>query len=116
MPPTLRKRPAPAAEPATAPSTAKKARPAAIKEVVAKKAAAAAPKAKPAAAVGASGTGTASSITVGGIVDLDDFGGTVSTHDGKAVSLKSLVQESKAGVILFTYPKASTPGCKSLFT
>jgi hypothetical protein len=28
--------------------------------------------------------------------------------------LKKLVDESKAGVVLFTYPKASTPGCKFL--
>ncbi|GAB7348254.1 hypothetical protein MBLNU459_g6245t1 [Dothideomycetes sp. NU459] len=44
-------------------------------------------------------------------VDLDGFGGEVETHDGKKVTLKSLVEESKAGVVLFTYPKASTPGC-----
>lgn len=46
-------------------------------------------------------------------VDLEGFGGEVEIHDGKKVTLKSLVEESKAGVVLFTYPKASTPGCKS---
>jgi peroxiredoxin Q/BCP len=111
MPPTLRKRPAPAAEPATAPRLAKKGRPAAKKEAVAKKVAPAAPEVKKAAV--APGTGTASSITVGSVLDLDDFGGVVSTHDGRTVTLKSLVGESKAGVIIFTYPKASTPGCES---
>ena len=28
-------------------------------------------------------------------------------------TLAKLVEESKGGVVLFTYPKASTPGCKS---
>lgn len=112
MPPTLRKRPAPAAEPATAPRPAKKGRPAAKIEAVAKKVAPAAPEPKKAAV--ASSTGTASSITVGSILDLNDFGGVISTHDGRTVTLKSLVGESKAGVIIFTYPKASTPGCESL--
>lgn len=46
-------------------------------------------------------------------IDLDGFGGTVTTQDGKSVTLKDLVDQSEAGVILFTYPKASTPGCKS---
>jgi peroxiredoxin Q/BCP len=45
-------------------------------------------------------------------INLDEFGGEVETHDGKTVTLKQLVEESGAGVILFTYPKASTPGCK----
>ncbi|KAH6652928.1 thioredoxin-like protein, partial [Truncatella angustata] len=31
--------------------------------------------------------------------------------DGKKTTLKELVDESKSGVVLFTYPKASTPGC-----
>ncbi|TLS31174.1 hypothetical protein PpBr36_02415 [Pyricularia pennisetigena] len=48
---------------------------------------------------------------VGDVVDLDGFGGEVETHDGKKVTLKQLVDESKAGVVLFTYPKALTPGC-----
>jgi len=48
---------------------------------------------------------------VGDIVDLDGFGGDIETHDGKKVTLKQLVDESKAGVLLFTYPKANTPGC-----
>lgn len=49
---------------------------------------------------------------VGDKIDLDDFGGEIETNDGKKVSLKSLVGESKGGVVLFTYPKASTPGCR----
>ncbi|EEY14508.1 peroxiredoxin DOT5 [Verticillium alfalfae VaMs.102] len=39
------------------------------------------------------------------------FGGEIETNDGKKTTLKALVDESKAGVVLFTYPKASTPGC-----
>jgi len=48
---------------------------------------------------------------VGEVIDLDTFGGEVETNDGKKVTLKQLVEQSKAGVALFTYPKASTPGC-----
>lgn len=48
---------------------------------------------------------------VGDSIDLADFGGEVETHDGKKTSLAKLVGESKSGVVLFTYPKASTPGC-----
>lgn len=44
-------------------------------------------------------------------IDLSGFGGTVRTNDDKPVTLEQLVAESKAGVVLFTYPKASTPGC-----
>ena len=45
-------------------------------------------------------------------IALASFGGEVETHDGEKVTLAKLVEESKAGVVLFTYPKASTPGCK----
>lgn len=48
---------------------------------------------------------------VGDTIDLTNFGGEVETHDGKKTSLAKLVEESKGGVVLFTYPKASTPGC-----
>jgi thioredoxin-dependent peroxiredoxin len=50
--------------------------------------------------------------TEGATIELDGFGGEVETHDGKKTTLKQLVEESKAGVVLFTYPKANTPGCK----
>lgn len=49
---------------------------------------------------------------VGDVVDLDGFGGEIETNDGDKTTLKKLVDESKSGVVLFTYPKASTPGCK----
>jgi len=47
----------------------------------------------------------------GAVVELDGFGGEFETHDGKKTTLKQLVDDSKAGVVLFTYPKANTPGC-----
>jgi|SRR5690242_15687991 len=47
----------------------------------------------------------------GDTIDLGNFGGEVETHDGKKTTLAKLVEESKGGVVLFTYPKASTPGC-----
>lgn len=56
--------------------------------------------------------GSASSkIAVGETVDLEGFGGTVQTHDGQDTTLKQLVEKSLAGVVIFTYPRASTPGC-----
>ncbi|GAD95462.1 disrupter of telomere silencing protein Dot5, putative [Paecilomyces variotii No. 5] len=49
--------------------------------------------------------------SVGDTIQLDDFGGEIETHEGVKTTLKALVEESKSGVVLFTYPKASTPGC-----
>ena len=51
---------------------------------------------------------------VGDAISLDGFGGEVQTHDETKTNLAKLVADSKAGVVLFTYPKASTPGCKSV--
>lgn len=51
---------------------------------------------------------------VGDTVSLADFGGEVETNEGTKTSLAKLVEQSKSGVVLFTYPKASTPGCKSI--
>lgn len=50
----------------------------------------------------------------GDIIDIDTFGGEVQTNDTETTSLKKLLEESKAGVVFFTYPKASTPGCEYL--
>ena len=44
-------------------------------------------------------------------IDLENFGGEVETNDGTRTTVKALVDESTSGVVLFTYPKASTPGC-----
>ena len=105
MPVELRKRKAP--EPAPAPpakKTSKVAKVAAkVKEVV---------KAKVVKPATANGPGKAAKPILGNVVALDGFGGEVETNDGKATTLKALVDKSKAGVVLFTYPKASTPGCK----
>lgn len=48
---------------------------------------------------------------VGDSLELEDFGGEFETNEGQKTSLKALVEESKTGVVIFTYPKASTPGC-----
>jgi len=103
MPPELRKRKAPAAEPAAAPP-AKKKGPVAkavakVKEVLSPKT----PK--------TNGATTATKVAVGNVIDLEGFGGEIETNDGTKTTLKKLVDESEAGVVLFTYPKASTPGC-----
>lgn len=53
---------------------------------------------------------------VGDTIALDGFGGEIETNDGTKTNLKELVATSKSGVVLFTYPKASTPGCKFILT
>ncbi|RDA86181.1 hypothetical protein CP532_3039 [Ophiocordyceps camponoti-leonardi (nom. inval.)] len=51
-------------------------------------------------------------VEVGDVLDLDDnFGGEIEDHDGKKTTLKQLVEDCKTAVVIFTYPKASTPGC-----
>ncbi|KAF2677248.1 AhpC-TSA-domain-containing protein [Lentithecium fluviatile CBS 122367] len=47
----------------------------------------------------------------GDTIDLTAFGGEIETHEGTKTTLAKLVEESKSGVVLFTYPKASTRGC-----
>lgn len=51
---------------------------------------------------------------VGDVISLEGFGGELQTQDSASTNLKSLIESSKAGVVLFTYPRASTPGCKFL--
>ena len=103
----LRKRPAP---PPAPPPAKKKAttKAKAKKEEAPAAASASAPKAK--------GKAMASkgAVKVGDTIDLSTFGGEVETNDEVKTSLAKLVEESKAGVVLFTYPKASTPGCTCL--
>lgn len=50
--------------------------------------------------------------SVGDVITLETFGGEIETNDGEKTTLKQLVDQSGSGVVLFTYPKASTPGCK----
>ncbi|KAK3702029.1 thioredoxin peroxidase dot5 [Vermiconidia calcicola] len=93
----LRKRPAPPAAPQPA-----------------KKKTTTQPKAKktsPPAKMEGSSAANGDALKVGSTITLEGFGGDVQTHDEKEVNLAKLVADSKAGVVLFTYPKASTPGC-----
>lgn len=50
-------------------------------------------------------------LIVGSTINLKQFGGEIETHEGAKMTLQELVGESKSGVVIFTYPKASTPGC-----
>lgn len=104
MPPVLRKRKAPEVEPATAPPAKRKGP---VAKAVAKVKKAASPQ-----PTKTNGAANVSKVAVGTIVDLDGFGGEIETNDGVKTTLKKLVDESANGVVLFTYPKASTPGCK----
>ncbi|KAL1863942.1 hypothetical protein VTK73DRAFT_6321 [Phialemonium thermophilum] len=108
MPVELRKRKAP--PPPPEPPAKKVAK--AAKSVAARgKAVAGAAKPAPKANGSSAPAKTAAKPAVGDVLALDGFGGEVETNDGKKTTLKALVDESKAGVVLFTYPKASTPGC-----
>jgi thioredoxin-dependent peroxiredoxin len=42
---------------------------------------------------------------VGDTINLEGFGGALETQDGTKMTLKELIDQSKAGVVLFTYPK-----------
>lgn len=55
---------------------------------------------------------TSKAPAVGETIDLDNFEDEITFQDGTTTSLKALVAESESGVVLFTYPRASTPGCK----
>ncbi|KAI0134430.1 thioredoxin-like protein [Xylariales sp. AK1849] len=105
MPVELRKRKAPAPvpeRPAKKPSKVAKAV-SKVKEVV---------TGKPDTSGASNGTKkTTKAPLVGETISLEDFGGEVETNDGKKTTLRALVEESTSGVVLFTYPKASTPGC-----
>lgn len=110
----LRKRsaPAPAAEPPSKKTGAKPKKSLAdkvvdsVKDGVAKTEAAVTGKTN-----GAPSTSSPDKIPeVGDTIDIGSFGGDFETNDGKTVTFKELLDESKAGVVLFTYPKASTPG------
>lgn len=121
MPVELRKRKAhqvPAEKPAPAKKTSSKEKVAKVakkvKEAVAGKKEATKPakaeEPKPAAAAPAAAK--SDQVAVGETIDLIDFGGEVETNEGVKTTLKKLVDECEKGVVLFTYPKASTPGCK----
>lgn len=115
MPVELRKRKAPAAPPPAPPAKkqSKVAKAAAkVKQAVSGKAAKPAPAPAPAAkSNGDAAAAGAGKVAVGDVIALDGFGGEIETNDGEKTSLKALVEASGSGVVLFTYPKASTPGC-----
>ncbi|KAK3358899.1 merozoite capping protein-1 [Lasiosphaeria hispida] len=121
MPVELRKRKAPPPPPEPpAKKQAKVSKVAKAKEAVAKVKETVKPrgrpaKAAPAAAAVANGASAKPAANgkpeVGDLISLDGFGGEIETNDGIKTTLKALVEESRAGVVLFTYPKASTPGC-----
>ena len=52
--------------------------------------------------------------SVGQKIEVEGFDDTVTTHDGTETRLATLLERSKMGVVVFTYPKASTPGCEFL--
>ncbi|KAI1762020.1 AhpC-TSA-domain-containing protein [Hypoxylon sp. FL1150] len=107
MPVELRKRkaPAPAPEPPAKKQSKVSKAAAKVKEAVKGK------TAKPAKANGATKPTKPTKPVVGENITLDGFGGEIETNDGDKTTLKALVEESKSGVVIFTYPKASTPGC-----
>lgn len=98
----LRKRKAPPAEPAAPPPLKKS-------NSSASKTKATVPEKKGSTVNGSS---SGNKIAVADSITLDGFGGEIETNDGEKTTLKSLVEESRSGVVLFTYPKASTPGCR----
>ena len=51
---------------------------------------------------------TGNKVAAGDTITIDGFGGEIETNDGEKVTLKKLVDGSQSGVVLFTYPKAST--------
>lgn len=99
----LRKRKAPPTQPEPAPK----------KTAAPKKTKAAAKNAKTEASSKPAPAPPAASAApkVGDVVSLKGFGGEIQTEDGATTTLEALVASSKSGVVLFTYPRASTPGC-----
>ena len=63
----------------------------------------------------ASAPSSTKELAAGDVVDFNsDIGSIeVTTGEGESVTLKTLHEQSDGGIIIFTYPKASTPGCES---
>lgn len=61
----------------------------------------------------ANGESSPAATAVGDTINLNGFGGEIETNAGEKTTLKKLLDDSVGGVVLFTYPKASTPGCTS---
>lgn len=104
MPPELRKRKhAGASDPEQAP-VAKKQKP--LTKVVEKVKKVISSVAKP------NEPTTSGAVAVGDTLTLEGFGSIIEDNNGAKITLKELVDKSVAGVVVFTYPAASTPGCK----
>lgn len=116
----LRKRPAPAA-PAPAPKKRAPSKAKAAKDTK-DEASKAEPEEAPAdvketpaePAADASKASKGAAPKVGDNITLEGFGGEIEDNDGGKTTLAKLVADSKTGVVLFTYPKASTPGCETI--
>lgn len=105
MPVELRKRKA-VAQPAVPAKQPKKSKVDSIATKVTKAATSgeAAPTEKPANA-------TSSKPSVGKTLNLAEFDFAIATNDDEPTTLQKLLSASKSGIVLFTYPRASTPGC-----
>jgi len=115
MAPVLRQRKAAEPAPAPIPKKVSKVTKVAAKVKEAVKGRSAKP-AKPAAAANgvAKADNKQSPPAKGDVIILEGFGGEIENNEGAKTTLKDLVEASKSGVVLFTYPKASTPGCELL--
>lgn len=110
MPVVLRKRKAPV-EPAPPPPSKKKTQ---VAKPAAKAKAVAEPKVKATKTNGAAAAAPvekAAKVAAGDSITLVGFGGEIETQGGEKTTLEKLVEKSEKGVVLFTYPRASTPGC-----
>ncbi|KAF3057991.1 Peroxiredoxin DOT5 [Daldinia childiae] len=113
MPVELRKRkaPAPAPEPPVKKQSKVSKAASKVKEAVKAKPTKPTKTTKTTKSADANGSSKPAKPVVGDTLTLDGFGGEFETNDGKKTTLKALLDESKSGVVIFTYPKASTPGC-----
>ncbi|POS84444.1 hypothetical protein EPUL_004560 [Erysiphe pulchra] len=116
MPATLRKRKSPVAQPAAVESTTRKKKKTGTGKSSAKvgNSSVSSPssdKSQEDEKVKTKSTPSSRKIAVGDTITLKGFGGEIETHEGAKTTLLELVEESKNGVVIFTYPKASTPGC-----
>lgn len=113
MAPELRKRkaPPPAPEPPKKKAAPVKKAPAKGKDTKDAKEAVKTKATAPAPAPAKTNGAASKKAAVGDTIDLASFGGEVTLNDGTTTTLAKLVEKSGSGVVLFTYPKASTPGC-----
>ena len=111
----LRKRKDPPPAPSTSKTTASSKKRATSKSASATPAPAAKPaKAeKPESKASSSASASSGSPKVGDVLPLEEFKAiTIQTNDGEETTLPALLEKSPdKSIAIFTYPKASTPGC-----